>query len=228
MLGTLPALRAKQAVEGMDIPVIFAPAVDPVEQGLVESIRHPGGNVTGIQAGNTFPKALEWFYKVVPQATKIHIFYNPEDAVSISSIAQLPETAQALGFELSLHEMHAREEVVAAIEALPKDEAIFFIPTPSLEPTGDLIQLALKHGIVAGSSTSPHLEAGALVTYGTDIVSVGKQAARLVDQVFQGTAAGDLPVETSEASLSINLKTAEALSLNIPDEILRQADTIIR
>ena len=74
-MGTLPTLRAKQAVEGTDIPVVFAPVVNPVEEGVVESVPHPGGNVTGIQIGNTAPKALEWLLKIVPEATKVYIPY---------------------------------------------------------------------------------------------------------------------------------------------------------
>lgn len=227
-LGTLPALRAKEAVKGTNIPVIFAPVINPVEEGIVDSILQPGGNITGVQNGNTIPKAMDWLHTVAPQATKIYLFYHPDDTVAVTSAAALPEIAQALGVELVLNEMHTHEEVIAAIETLPKDAAIFLVPTPSLEPIPDFIEVALKHGVVVGSTNSRHLEAGALVTYGADFFSIGKQAARLADQALQGTAPGDLPVETAEVFLKINLQTAATIGLDIPDDILRQADTIIR
>jgi putative ABC transport system substrate-binding protein len=114
-------------------------------------------------------------------------------------------------------------EVTAVIETLPKDAAIFMIPTPSL-PMDGILEAADKRGLAVGSN----LEMGALVTYGTDSFAIGKQAAGLVDQVRQGTALGDLPVETAEVFLGINLKAAKAIGLDIPDDILRQANTVVR
>jgi putative ABC transport system substrate-binding protein len=222
-MGNLPTSRAKQAVAGRDIPIVFAPVVNPVEAGLVASIRHPGGNVTGIQISSTAPKALEWLTKIAPQATQVYLFYHPEDEVSVTSIKPLPEVAQTLGIELVLKESHSLMEVTAVIETLPKDAAIFMIPTPSL-PMDGILEAADKRGLAVGSN----LEMGALVTYGTDSFAIGKQAAGLVDQVRQGTALGDLPVETAEVFLGINLKAAKAIGLDIPDDILRQANTVVR
>jgi putative ABC transport system substrate-binding protein len=227
-MGTLPTLRAKQAVEGTDIPVVFAPVINPVEEGVVESIRHPGGNVTGIQLGNDIPKALEWLLTLAPEATKVYVAYDPEEGVSVMSAASLSEAASTLGVELVLDEVRTPEELVAAIETLPGDVAIFIVPIPSLEPMSNFIEIAAKRGIAVGSTNPAHLEAGGLVTFGLNLLSVGEQAARLADQALQGTAPADLPVETAEYFLSINLQTAEAIGLDIPDRILRQADTVIR
>jgi putative ABC transport system substrate-binding protein len=228
-IGTLPTLRAKQAVEGTDIPVVFAPVINPVEEGVVESIRHPGGNVTGIQNGTIIPKALEWLLKIVPEATKVYVPYNPVDKVSVTSAALLLEAAFTLGVELVLDVVDTPEEVVAAIETLPGDVVIFIVPVPNIEPRiSDIIKVATERGIAAGSTNVHHVEAGALVAYGPDFLPMGEQAARLADQALRGTDPADLPVETAEYFLTINLQAAEALGLNIPDEMLEQADTIIR
>jgi putative tryptophan/tyrosine transport system substrate-binding protein len=227
-LGTLPTLTAKKAVEGTDIPVVFAPVINPVKEGAVASITQPGGNVTGVQNGNTIPKAMEWLHTVAPQATKVHVIYHPEDPVAVTSITVLPETAATLGVELVLDEVRSPEEAIAAIEALPKDAAIFMVPTPSLEPLSALIEAAAKHGLAVGSTNSSQLKAGALITYGANFSAMGKQAAGLVDQILKGTKPADLPVETAEYFLDINLQTARAIGLNIPDEILRQAATVVR
>jgi putative ABC transport system substrate-binding protein len=227
--GTWPALQAKQAVEGTDIPVIFAPVVNPVEEGVVESIRRPGGNVTGIQLGNEIPKALEWLLTIAPETTKVYVAHNPGEEVSVTTIASLSEAASTLGVELMLDEVSTAEEMIAAIETLPEDVAIFVAPVPFLEPhISDIYKAITEHGIAAVSTNAPHVEMGALVTYGIDLFFIGEQAARLADQALQGTAPADLPVETTDYFLSINLQVAEAIGLDIPDGILRQADNVIR
>jgi putative ABC transport system substrate-binding protein len=227
-VGTLPTLRTKQAVEGTEIPVIFAPVINPVEEGVVESIRQPGGNVTGVQNGSTIAKALEWLLKISPQATKVYVPYHPGDAVALTSIKPLSEIAPSLGIELMLSEEHSQEEVIAAIKSLPEDAVIFLIPSPSLDPSSDFIKVAVERGLAVGSTNHSQNEAGALVSYGADFFAMGKQAAHLADQALQGADPGELPVETAEIFLNINLKTAEAIDLDIPDEILRQADTVSR
>jgi putative ABC transport system substrate-binding protein len=226
-MGTQATLQAKQAVEGTDIPVVFAPVINPAEEGIVASIRQPGGNVTGVQSGNTLSKALEWLLKLVPEATKVYVPYHPEDAVSVTSIAPLREAAATLGVELLLDEVDTPEEVAATIKTLPGDAVFFMVATPSID-FNDPSEAATERGIAMGSNMSSQIEAGALVTYATDYFSMGKQAARLADQALRGTAPADLPVETSEYFLTINLKAAEAIGLDIPDEILRQANTVIR
>jgi putative ABC transport system substrate-binding protein len=226
-IGTETTLQAKQAVEGTDIAVVFAPVINPVEEGIVESARRPGGNVTGVQSGSTLPKALEWLLTLVPEATKVYVPYHPEDKVSVTSIAPLREAASTLGVELMLDEAHTTEEVVAAIETLPGDAVLFMIATPSLIGI-NFAEVATEQGIATGSYLSGITESGGLVSYATNHFFIGKQAARLADQVFQGADPADLPVETAEYFLSINLKTAEAIGLDISEEVLLQADIIMR
>ena len=196
-LGTLPTIRAKQAVEGTDIPVVFAPVIDPVGQGIVDSLHHPGGNVTGVQRGNTIPKSLEWLLTLVPETTHIYTPYHLDDEVSIASIASLREAAAILKVELMLDEVNSPEEVTTAIETLPEDTAIFFVPMPSLESgVNDFVEAAIEHKIATTSLQPYHLETGVLVINDIDLFSVGKQAAGLANQILQGIAPADLPVET--------------------------------
>jgi putative ABC transport system substrate-binding protein len=226
-IGTQATLRAKRAVEGTDIAVIFAPVIHPVEEGVVESARHPGGNVTGVQGGNTIPKALEWSLMLVLGATKVYVPYNRVDKASVTSVALLYDAAFTLGIELVLDEVSTPEEVMATIETLPEDGVFFMVALPSLGGI-DFAEVATERGIAVGSYLSVITESGGLVSYATDHFFIGKQAARLADQVLRGTAPADLPVETSECFLTIDLKIAQAIGLDIPDEILGQADTIIR
>ena len=138
------------------------------------------------------------------------------------------EFAAQLNVELVHGEVHSVEEAVAAIESLPEDiGSILRISAPSLDPrSSELSQAAIKRGLPTGSYLP--LDDKLLLTLTTNLVEIGKQAARLTHQIRQGVKPADLPVETAEVYLTLNLKTAQAMGLDIPDEILRQADTVIR
>jgi putative ABC transport system substrate-binding protein len=184
--------------------------------------------VTGVQNGNTIPKALEWLHKIVPQASKVHVFYHPQDRVALTTIKALPGIAAALGVELVLNEVLSPHEAIATIGTLPPDAAIFLVPAPILEPLAALVEAALKHGTAVAAQNPRYVQAGALVAYAPSPSAVGRQAARLADQIIKGTKPADLPVETAEYFLSLNLQSANTVGLDIPDEILRQAKTIVR
>ena len=226
-LGTRPTVAAQQAVAGMHIPVVFAPVMNPVKQGIVESIARPGGNITGVQVIDGAPKAVEWLLKLVPGTKTVYVPYHPADAAAVMAVKPLPEAAAQLGVELVLDAAHTPEEVLAAIDALPKDAAILFVHTPGLEARGNAIRHhAMARGIPAGAYALPADDV--LFAYRTNPADIGKQAARLADQIFQGKQPADLLVATAEFFLRINLKTATAIGLDIPDGLLRQADTVMR
>ena len=226
-LGTPTTLAAKKAVEGTHIPVIFVPVVNPVEAGVVTSISRPGGNLTGIQSINGVDKGLEWLLKVAPEAEKVYTFYHPGDEVSVTTIKPLPGAAATLGVEFVPAEVRSPEEILAVIQTLPKNTAILLVTTPSLEAgTEAVLKLAVERGILVGGYNRS--EEDLVLNYTADRAAQGIQAARLADQVLKGIKPGDLPVEAPEFLLNINLKTAQAIGLDIPDEILRQADKVIR
>jgi putative ABC transport system substrate-binding protein len=227
-IGTPSTVAAKQSVVGTNLPVVFAPVMNPVKEGIVKSVSHPGGNMTGVQAINGSPKALEWLLKLVPRTKRVYIPYHPEDRISVTAIKPLPDAAARLGVELVLDMVRSPEEVLATMATLPNDAAILFIPLPSLEArVSAMKKLAVARGIPAGAYALLDAE-DVLFTYGTDLVDKGKQAARLVDQILKGKKPADLLVETAEFFLRINLQTATAIGLDLPDELLRQADTVIR
>lgn len=228
VVSMLPTQEAKKAVAGTDIPVVFVPAHAVVENGLVESISHPGGNLTGIQAGNEIPKSVEWLVKITPNAKKIYLPYNPADETSTEFLPILDKIASQLNVEFVPGEVKSVEEAVAAIESLPVDiQAIYRIPSPTLDPkNSELSQAAIKRGLPMGSFA--RLDEVMLLTVAIDPVETGKQGARLIHQIRQGIKPADLPVEMAEFDVTLNLKTAKAIGLNIPDELLRQADKIIR
>jgi len=225
--GNEMSLQARQLVKGTDTPVIFGPTSMPVENGLVERLNHPGGNLTGIRIANNISKALEWLITIAPGAKKVYLPYNPDDTVSVAALSDLDKTASQLGIELVLHKVHSIEETITAIENLPEDvDAIFMIPSPTLNTRNiELSQAAIKRGIPMGAAIQLD---DAVVTLTNDFFDAGKKMARLAQQILHGAKPADLPVETSEVFLIINLKTAEKIGLHIPDDVLLQAKTIIR
>jgi putative ABC transport system substrate-binding protein len=226
--GNACTTAAQEAVEGTDVPVVFCAVAGPVEEGYVESIRHPGGNLTGVQVGGEIPKALEWLVTITPEADKVYVPYNPDEGSSTMFLAVLEEVTPQLGIELVPGEVRSVEESVAAIENLPEDvDAIFRVPSATLDSqNSELSQAAIRRGLPMGAGLP--LDEAVLLTLASDLFEAGKQAARLAHQIAQGVKPADLPVETAEFSMTINLKTAEAIGLDIPDMVLQQADTIIR
>ena len=225
---TTPATQAAQrTTDGTDIPVVFVPVTDPVGAGIVESLRNPSGNITGITFGLQEARRLGWLIQVVPTIKDIYIPYNPEDRSAVLALKTVRAAATELDVELIMREARNPEEVVAAVENIPEEaDAIFLLPDSVVGAhTTEFVELQLP-------TSSPNPEAlethDILTSYGWKRTAAGKQAARLADQIFQGVKPADLPVETAEFYLAINLKTAEAIGLDISDEILLQADIIIR
>jgi putative ABC transport system substrate-binding protein len=221
-------LPTKQAVAGTDTPVVFAMVADPVGQGYVESVSQPGGNITGVQGGLEIAKSLEWLVRITPNAKKIYVPFNPADKISLRDLAWLEEAAAHLGVELVPGEVPSVEAAVAAVEKLPQDiDAISRLSSPTLDPRNiELSQAAIRRGLPMAAFIP--MDDTVLLTLSIDMFELGKQAARLANQIRQGAKPADLPIETPEFYLSINLKTAHAIGLDIPDDILHQADTIIR
>ncbi len=229
---TTPATQAAQrATAGTDIPVVFVPVTDPVGAGIVDSLRQPGGNITGVTFGIQEGRRLEWLVQIVPTIEEIYIPYNPEDRSAVLALEAVSEVAPKLGVELIARETSTPEEVAAAFENIPEDaDAIFFLPDSVVNARiGDWLETAIELELPTSGPNPAAVEAGHLTAYGIDLTASARQeAARLADQILRGIKPADLPVETAEFYLAINLKTAEAIGLDISDEILIQADTIIR
>jgi putative ABC transport system substrate-binding protein len=222
------ALQAKRLVEGSDVSVLVMDSFSPVESGLVESLRHPGGNLTGTIVADNIPKSLEWLAMIVPQAKKIYIPYNPNDPIVTGPLPRLEEAASLIGIELVFQKIYTVHETIAAIEDLPDDiGAVYLVPSPTLNPgAAELSEAAIKRRIPMGTSI---IESGeALMSFSTDAFSSGRNAAWIAKRILQGTKPADIPIETSEVILTINLKTAGKIGINVPDDILIQADVIIR
>ena len=229
---TTPAtLAAQRATAGTDIPIVFAPVTDPVGAGIVDSLTNPGGNATGITYSSQEGRRLEWLLQVAPTIEQIYIVYNPADQSPVLALKSVSETAAGLGVELITREASTPEEIADAFENIPEEaDAIFFMPDSVVNARiVDWLNMAIELKLPTSGANTSLVGEGALTAYGIDLtVSAREQGARLADQILRGIKPTDLPVEMADFFSAINLQTAEAIGLDIPDEVLRQTDIVIR
>lgn len=223
------AKKAKEIVKGTSIPVVFAPVLYPVRSGLIESLIHPGGNLTGIQAGGSTEKALELHKTAVPGSKRIFVPWKQGDEVAEQSLTELKEAAANLGVELVLYEGKTMDELKAALDNIPdRVDSIWLLNSAFLVSNVDLlVKSAIKHKLPLSSGTSQYNN-GVMLSYGQKHFKTGEQAARLAHRILGGIPPSDLPVETADFYLGINLRTERAIGLKIPDDVLLQADDIVR
>jgi putative ABC transport system substrate-binding protein len=232
-LGTAVVFPAKAATKS--IPIVFATGTDPVETGLVASLNRPGGNLTGVYNLNTtvVAKRLELLHELVPTATSIAYLVNPTNPVyAEAETRELQVAARTLGVRLLILKASDPSEFEAAFAALGHDkagglvasgEALFF------RYSGQLVELAARHEVPAIYSFRDNTAAGGLMSYGTDLFGAWRQVGVYTGRILKGEKPADLPVQqVTKLELIINLKTAKALGLTIPETLLATADEVIQ
>jgi putative tryptophan/tyrosine transport system substrate-binding protein len=214
------------------IPIVFAPAVDPVGVGLVTSLSHPGGNATGlsIQATETAGKRLEFLRELVPRLGRLGILFDGGYVATVQEKDQVQYLAHALGLESVPQEIRRAEDIAPAFDALKGQVDALYVTENALIFTNreTITRLALSAQLPTACTNADIARAGALMSYGPDFPALFRRAAEIVDKILRGTKPGDIPVEQpTKFDLVVNLKTAKALSLIIPDKILALADEVI-
>jgi putative ABC transport system substrate-binding protein len=227
------ALALKSATAS--IPIVFAAVSQPVRLGLVQSLSHPGGNVTGLAAvvpGHFVGKGIQILREMVPTASKIAVLVNPGNASHRLIVAEeLPEIAQKLGVTFSVLEATTVEELDIAFASAAAQHADAIIPVADVLTVNNVTRvtaLAAEHRLPALYLFRLFTTNGGLVSYGADIADLLRRAGDYVDKILKGTKPADLPVEQpTKFDLVINLKTAKALGITIPNELLIQATELI-
>jgi len=177
---------------------------------------------------DSIPKALEILKRTMPGQRKIFLPYNPDDAVSRIYLQEAQETAPQIEVSLILYEIHSVEETVTAVENLPPDiDAIFIIPSPTINfRNEEICKAAIKRRIPMGAGLQ--VDSDVLITFSNDFYEGGKKLAKMAQKIINGTEPANIPIETMDTKLIINLKTAEKIGIDIPNYLLVQADEIIR
>jgi putative ABC transport system substrate-binding protein len=227
---TPAAQVALKACRERKIPVLFGPVNDAVAVGLVKDRKHPGENITGVMLSDSEGKRLQWSLEIAPGIKNVLVPYNPEDKSSLLSLEAVREAAASLGLELLARTVRNHAEIDALITQWPEGVDSVFLPRDGMVMSRikDFVDLAIRKKMVLTSSRIEQVEQGALFSYGFDGFELGWQVARLADQIFKGKNPGDLPVETAEDYLAINLKTAKAIGLTVDKRILGLAHRVIR
>lgn len=231
VVSSTPAtLAVKRLSEGRNIPLVFAPVNDPLAAGIVSDLRHPGGRITGVRLPTGDDLRLDWLIRIAPAAKRVFVPYHGNDNSAQVSLSQISAAAPGLGIELVTRNILPGEEISRVIAEVPDNVQAIFLPRDSrVEAQVDaFVALANQRRLVLSAPSLIQVRRGALFSYGFVHQDIGRQAARLADQIFKGIAPGDLPVEMAESSLSINLATAARLGIRIPDHILHQAEHLVR
>jgi len=229
---TPAALAAKHATS--TIPIVMALVGDPVGSGLVASLARPGGNVTGLtnQTVDLAAKRLELLKEAIPGARRVVVIFNPESPYNSSVVSQLKDAAPGLGAELKLVSVRNVEELRAAFSRLSRSnsDALLILDDASMTALGEeFLQLGLKAQLPIIYAHKPLARKGVLLSYAVDHPSMFRRAAGYVDKILKGAKPGDLPIEQpTKFELVVNLKTAKALGITIPQSILLRADEVIR
>jgi putative tryptophan/tyrosine transport system substrate-binding protein len=215
------------------IPIVLAVAFDPVKAGLVASLARPGGNVTGIsiQQPELIGKRLDLLREVMPYLRRLAVMANAGYAAPMLEANQTKTTAQALGLEAAKLEIWQSEDIAHAFETIRgKADALYVVSDALIAANRTLITtLALSARLPTMLSYSDYVAAGGLISYGPNYANLFRQAADMVDKILRGMNPGDIPVERpSKFELVINLETAKALGITVPESLIADADQVIQ
>ena len=231
-----PSTRAAQQAFG-STPIVMAAVADPVGQHLIASLARPGANITGLssQSEDIMPKMLELFASVLPRPTTVAVFTEARSDVHPRMWQALGPVAQALNIKLVKIDVVRPSDVhlPAAFETAVREKAgaIFVLPDEPLFLTrrAEIVALAARHNLPAFYGAREYVDDGGLMSYGESLRAAYHNAASYISKVAHGADPGDIPVsQPTKFELVINLKTAKALGLTIPQSLLRRADEVIQ
>ena len=225
-------LAAREAT--VSIPIVMRFTDDPVERGLVASLARPGANVTGLYSvsGELHAKRLQLLYETVPSIRRVAVLWNSDFPQAAATVENLQGPAQALGLQLRTFDVRRASELPEAFRLIARArmDGVFPLRNPVLVASKlEVIQLAAQGRLPIIYDEREFVEAGGLMAYGANLDDLYRRAASYVDKILKGAHPGDLPVEQpTKFELVVNLESAKALRLTIPQSVLERADEIIR
>jgi putative ABC transport system substrate-binding protein len=227
-----PATRAAKLAT-TTIPIVMISVGDPVRTGLVASFARPGGNVTGITilSPDETPKRLQLLREIVPSVSRVAFLWNPNNSSNAAQLEELQLAAPKLGLELIAVAARTSDELDAALDTMTNSHADAFLMTGDpvhQQQVGKIVGCSLKNQLPSMFVIRENVLAGGLMSYGASQPDLFSRGAIYVHKILQGAKPSDLPVEQpTKFELVINLKTAKALGLSIPPQLLARADEVI-
>ena len=229
---TAGAQAAKAATT--TIPIVFGVTEDPVNLGLVASLARPGGNATGINifTSEVVAKRLGLLHDLVPKAVRVAVLINPANApVAEAMLREVPEAARATGLQIQVLNASTSREIEAAFATLVRDRADALFVAPDGFFGSRRVQfatLAAAHRVPAAYALREYVEAGGLMSYGTDFLDSWHQVGVYTGQILKGAKPAELPVlQSTKFEFAINLQTARAIGIEVPNSIQLLADEVI-
>jgi putative ABC transport system substrate-binding protein len=224
------AVRQAQA----NAPIVMTNAEDPVGAGLVKSLAHPGGSITGLTivvGPEIYSKNLELLKEILPKGARVAILFNADSPINARYLKTIQKAARTLAVPLIPVGVRRAEDFEPAFAQMKRDRASGLIglgePLFSLH-SGRLAFLAIQGGLLSSWPIRRFTDTGGLMSYGANVPDLWRRAASFVAKILQGAKAADLPIEQpTKFELVINLKTAKALGLTIPPSLLLRADQVI-
>jgi putative ABC transport system substrate-binding protein len=235
-IATPGAVYAAQAAKAATttIPIVFGVGDDPVKLGLVASLARPGGNATGYNLlyAEVGAKRLELLHALVPKAVRFAMLVNPENVpIAARTLREVPEAARAIGLQMQILNASTKDEIEAAFDTLVRDQIdALFVAADGffVSQRAQFATLTARYRIPAAYSTREDVEAGGLMSYGADIQEMWRQVGVYTGQILKGAKPADLPVlQSTKFEFLINLQTAKALGIEVPNSILLLADEVI-
>jgi putative tryptophan/tyrosine transport system substrate-binding protein len=228
---TPAALAVKNATT--TIPIVHPNAIDPLNTGLIVSLAHPGGNLTGGAqlTAEVSAKRLEILKKVVPGLSRVAALWNSANSAIVFSWKETQGVARVLGVTLQSHEVTGPKDFAAAFAMIAEerpDALLVLQDAVTMQQRSEIIDFAIKERLPSMFQEKGWAEAGGLMSYGENLASMYRRAAYFVDRIFKGAKPADLPVEqATKFDMVLNLRTAKAIGLTIPDSILALANDVI-
>jgi ABC-type uncharacterized transport system substrate-binding protein len=212
-------------------PIVFTSVSDPVAQGFVLNLAHPGGNITGFTAYefSIGGKWVDLLKQIAPATTRVAVVFNPQTAPQAKFFLSSVEAgAQTFGVSVAALHLRSVDEIEPAFENFARQPNVFSTDSFSVVHRKPIVEAAAKYRLPAIYPSTLFVRAGGLMRYGIDIDDQFRQAASYVDRILKGAKAGDLPVQTPEKySLVINLKAAKALGIELPMSLMLSANEVI-
>ena len=216
------------------IPIVIVSSTDPVQSGIITSLAHPGGNITGMSllASDLWPKRLELLKEIFPKLSRVAIFWNKSNAGMAIEAKATQEAAKSLSITLQDRGVQDPSELEAILEAMSKDRPDGFLALMDISLRAHqkrILDFLAKNRLPAIFEAKEWVEAGGLISYGANNDDVVRRAAIQMDKVLKGTKPADIPVEQpTKFEMVVNLNTAKQIGLTIPPNVLARADKVIR
>ena len=234
ILGRVTPETIALARETRTIPIVFAGVSDPIGSGFATSLAQPGGNITGFTNDDSTMggKWVELLKQIAPHTTHVALLFNPATAPPVQFyMPSIQAAAASSAIQASTAPIHATDGIEGVIATLARDPGGGLIAMPdtfNLTNRGLIIALAVRYGVPVVSNNPIFAESGGLITYGVDFTELFRQAAVYIDRILKGDSPADLPIQNpTKFHLVVNLKTAKALGLAIPESFLLRADEVI-